>query len=198
MSRIIAFAGRKQSGKSTSAEMVVDFFNSALGSSEGIKIYNFADTLKQDICMNIFGLSHTQCYGNDEEKNQITDLEWNNKKLTSREAMQLIGTDLFRKIKNDVWTEATMTKIKKDNAKLAIIADCRFPNEVESIQKENGLVIKLMRNPFGSDHESECSLDNKNYDHKNFDIVIFNNHLSIQQKNYAILSFLRNKGILTL
>jgi hypothetical protein len=198
MSKIIALAGRKQSGKTTSAEMVVDFFSSVLGTSEGIKIYNFADPLKQDICMNILGLSYEQCYGSDEDKNQTTDLEWGGKKLTCREVMQLVGTDLFRKIKNNVWTEATINKIKKENPKLAIIADCRFPNEVERIQKEGGLVIKLTRNPFDSNHESECALDNKNYDHKNFDLVIFNNHLSIQQKNYAILSFLRKKGILTL
>jgi hypothetical protein len=34
-----------------------------------IKIYNFADVLKQDICMNILGLEYDQCYGSDDEKN---------------------------------------------------------------------------------------------------------------------------------
>jgi hypothetical protein len=198
MTKIIAFAGRKQSGKSTSAEMVVDFFENMIGNSDGIKIYNFADALKQDICMNILGMSYDQCYGSDEDKNQITDLEWQGKKMTCREVMQFIGTDIFRQMKNDIWTQTLIKKIKKEKPKLAIIADCRFPNEVDSIKKENGLVIKLMKNPFNSNHESECALDSKNFDHKNFDIIIFNNNLSIQEKNYAILSFLRKKGLLTL
>ena len=55
MTTIIAFAGRKQSGKTTSSEFLTSVINKySLGT---YKIYNFADTLKQDICINILGLT---------------------------------------------------------------------------------------------------------------------------------------------
>lgn len=198
MTKIIAFAGRKQSGKTTSALMVKDFYSQFYTDEEDIKIYNFADTLKQDICMNILNMSYDQCYGDDTDKNELTDLEWDGKKMTSREVMQFIGTDIFRKMKQNVWADATINKIKKDSPKLAIIADCRFPNEVKSVKDAGGIILKLMLNPFNSDHSSETALDPKNYDHKNFDIVIYNNNLTISDKNYAILTFLKKKGLLQL
>ena len=39
--------------------------------SSYIKIYSFADPLKKDICMDMFGLTYEQCYGTDEEKNKL-------------------------------------------------------------------------------------------------------------------------------
>jgi hypothetical protein len=76
MTTIIAFAGRKQSGKTTSSEFLKSVINKySLGTC---KIYNFADTLKQDICMNILGLTYDQCYGEDDIKNSLTDIEWKN------------------------------------------------------------------------------------------------------------------------
>lgn len=198
MTKIIAFAGRKQSGKTTSSEMLVEYFNQVLEISEGIKIYNFADCLKKDICINLLGMSHQQCYGNDDDKNSLTDLEWEGKKLTARDAMQFIGTDIFRKLKQNIWADATINKIKEEKPKLAIIADCRFPNEVEAVKNAGGIVIKLMLNPFNSNHDSETALDPKNYHPRNFDIIIYNQNLSISDKNYAILTFLKKKGFLQL
>jgi len=198
MTKIIAFAGRKQSGKTTSAEMLIEYFNEILNISDEIKIYNFADCLKQDICIKLLNMSHEQCYGNDDNKNALTELEWDGKKLTARDAMQFIGTDIFRKLKQNIWADATIKKIQEEKPKLAIIADCRFPNEVEAVKNAGGIVIKLMLNPFNSDHDSETALDPKNYHQKNFDIVIFNNNLSISDKNYAILTFLKKKGFLQL
>ena len=198
MTKIIAFAGRKQSGKTTSAEMLIEYFNEILNISDGIKTYNFADCLKQDICIKLLNMSHEQCYGNDDDKNSLTELEWDGKKLTARDAMQFIGTDIFRKMKQNIWSNATIKKIKEEKPKLAIIADCRFPNEVEAVKAAGGIVIKLMLNHFSSNHDSETALDPKNYHQKNFDIVIFNNNLSINDKNYAILTFLKKKGFLQL
>lgn len=198
MTKIIAFAGRKQSGKTTSSEMIVEYFEQVLEIKDDIKIYNFADTLKQDICINLLGLTKEQCYGDDNHKNELTELEWEGKKLTAREVMQFVGTDIFRKMKQNIWAEATINKINQEKPKLAIIADCRFPNEVDSIKVAGGVVIKLMRNPFNSNHASEVALDPKNYSPRNFDIVIFNNNLSIDDKNYAILTFLKKKGLLQL
>jgi hypothetical protein len=195
--KIIGFAGRKQSGKTTCSEFVAKYFNGSIEPFNGAKIYNFADPLKKDICMNILGLTYDQCYGDDISKNQYTEVYWNNTRLTAREVMQLVGTDIFRKMKQDVWASSTINKIQNEQPQLAIIADCRFPNEVEAIKNAGGLVIKLTRNPYNSDHASEVALDEANYSSSNFDFIVYNNNMSIQEQNNTILKFLKNKGVLS-
>lgn len=195
--KILAFSGRKQSGKSTAAQYVESII-SRNNIPISYRIYSFADPLKQDICMNILGLTYEQCYGTDDEKNTLTDLAWNNKKLTAREAMEIIGTDIFRKLKNNVWVDATISKIKKDNLDLAIIPDCRFPNEVNSILDYNGCVVRLTLDPFHSLSNSESALDKANYDWQRFSSIIDNEGMTLDQKNVSILSFLSDKGILQL
>lgn len=198
MTKIIAFAGRKQSGKTTCAEFVCnEYVGNLLGET---KIYNFADPLKQDICMNILGLTECQCYGSDEQKNELVNCYWpeTSKPMTAREVMQYVGTDIFRKIQKNVWADATISKIKKEAYDLAVIADCRFPNEVEAVKNAGGMVIKLNRNIYDSDHASETALDYGNYDYKNFDYVIDNQHIDINTQNTLINAFLQKKGLLPL
>lgn len=193
---IIAFAGRKQSGKTTSARFIAnEFAGGLLGEA---KIYNFADPLKTDVCMNILGLTFEQCYGTDKQKNELVNCYWKDRQLTAREVMQLVGTDMFRKLQHNVWADATIIKIKKEKPDLALIADCRFANEVDVVKKAGGIVIKLNRNPFNSDHDSETALDADRYDYSNFDLVIPNDHMSIDEKNHIIYKFLSKKGILPL
>ena len=205
---ILAFAGRKQSGKSTSAEYVQSIVNSHnLGLSN--KIYSFADPLKQDICINILGLTYEQCYGSDEHKNTLTDIRWQDMPdynesfemsghMSARQIMEHVGTNIFRKIKTNVWVDATIDRIKKENLDLAIIADCRFPNEVESIKNAGGYVIRLDLDPFGAQSNSESALDKDAYDWNNFDLVIQNTGMTLDKKNNAILRFLSDKGIFSL
>jgi hypothetical protein len=197
MIKIIGFAGRKQSGKTTCSEFVAKYFNGSIETFNGAKIYNFADPLKKDICMNILGLTYDQCYGDDVSKNQYTEVYWNDIKLTAREVMQLVGTDIFRKMKKDVWASSTINKIQNEQPKLAIIADCRFPNEVEAIKNAGGLVIKLNRNPYNSDHASETALDEINYSPSNFDFIVYNENMSIPEQNNTILRFLKNREVLS-
>ena len=194
---IIAFAGRKQSGKTTCSELVLKYCNGVVEPFNGAKIYNFADPLKKDICMNILGLTYEQCYGEDEYKNTLTNIEWEGNKLTAREVMQFVGTDLFRKMKNDVWASATIQKIQREQPRIAIIADCRFPNEVEAVKGAGGIVIKLNRDLYHSNHASEIALDEENYDPSNFDLVIYNEDINIPQQNEIVLSFLRKKKVLS-
>jgi hypothetical protein len=189
MTKIIAFAGRKQSGKTTSAEYVKAFVEQQ-NKNATCKIYSFADPLKQDICMNILDLTYEQCYGSDEEKNTLTDLFWENKQLTAREAMEIIGTNIFRSLKNNVWVSSTINKIKKEKPTIAIIADCRFPNEVASIKAENGKVLRLTRNPFNSSAQAEAALDKDNYDWSNFDYICDNADMNISDQCMDIQKFL--------
>lgn len=191
---IIAFAGRKQSGKTTACEFVSNVF---VGTRQEIVcIYNFADPLKE-LCQNILGLSYEQCYGTDDQKNELVNCYWDNKQLSAREVMQTVGTDMFRKMQHNVWADATIRKIQDEALPLALIADCRFPNEVESIKKAGGLVIKLNRNLYNSTHSSEQALDKDQYDQSNFDLVIDNQTLDIGDKNKIIYSFLLNKKVIS-
>jgi hypothetical protein len=193
MTRIVAFAGRKQSGKTTCSEAVIK-----VSPPLNAKIYNFADPLKKDVCMNIFGLSYQQCYGDDIDKNTLTGLVWEGKDLTAREVMQFVGTDIFRKMKHDVWASATINKISIEQPDIAVIADCRFPNEVQAVKDAGGVVIKLTRNPYNSDHASETALDPSNYDHSNFDLVLDNNNINIEEQTSLVIHFLAKKGLFQL
>jgi hypothetical protein len=156
-----------------------------------IKVYSFADPLKKDICMNILGLTYEQCYGSDEEKNVLTDLTWDNKQLSGREAMEIIGTNIFRTLKNNVWVETTIKKIKQEKPSIAIIADCRFPNEADAIKRENGKVVRLTRNPFSSSAKAEVALDKENYDWSNFDYICDNEKMNIYDQCMDIQKFLQ-------
>lgn len=164
-----------------------------------VKLYSFADILKTDICINILGLSYNQCYGTDEDKNTLTEILWENMPgydiswtkshdydpsgfMTARQVMQFVGTDLFRKMKHDSWVRSTLNKIIKEKPELAVITDCRFPNEVESIKNVDGKVIRLTRNPFESTHQSETILDKINYNWNNFDYIIDNTQTSLLEQ----------------
>ena len=100
MTYILSFSGRKQSGKSTSAYYITSLINeyhiilreNRYELNMSCKIYSFADPLKQDICINILGLTYDQCYGSDDDKNTMTDLWWDGVQLTAREAIEIIGT----------------------------------------------------------------------------------------------------------
>lgn len=195
MTKIIALSGRKQSGKSTGAEFIQNLFDRH-NHYFSCKIYNFADPLKKDICINILGMTYDQCYGSDMDKNTPTDLIWEGEELTARRAMEIIGTDIFRRLKNNVWVDATINKILQDNIDLAIIPDCRFPNEVDTILKHGGYVIRLSRDPFSSNSNSERALDIDKYDWSKFSCIIDNQDMNNTEKNQEINNFLISKGLL--
>tara|TARA_R110000824_G_scaffold17703_2_gene71273 strand:- start:1601 stop:2374 length:774 start_codon:yes stop_codon:yes gene_type:complete len=160
-----------------------------------IKIYNFADNLKH-MCINILGLKEEQCYGTEDEKNSLTNIKWSdcpietdrNDRMTAREVMQFVGTDVFRKMYPNVWVDSTIKKIKSDNPELAVVVDCRFPNEVSGIKGAGGHVIRLERNIFGEEdqHPSEIALDN----FKGFDAYIDNQNMSVGEQNEALYNIL--------
>lgn len=161
-----------------------------------IKIYSFADILKTDICINMLGLTYEQCYGTDEQKNEMTHVTWDNEKLSARSVMQIVGTDIFRKLDTNVWVRSTINKILRDAPELAVITDCRFPNEVDAIKQIGGKVLRLTRNPFDSDHLSEKILDKDKYDWSKFDYIIDNSDVTLFDQFSQIKKLL--EGVLSL
>jgi hypothetical protein len=118
-----------------------------------------------------------------------------NGNMTGREVLQFVGTEIFRRMKDNVWIEATMNKIIRDGPSVAIITDIRFPNEVKGVQDRGGKVIRFTRAPFKEDmHPSECSLDEDRYDWNNFDFVIDNSDMDIPQQCDAVYDILEQIG----
>ena len=192
---IIAFAGRKQSGKSTLCTQVVNFIYDLEQLEDTAVIYNFADPLK-NVCMDILGLSFEQCHGTDNQKNELVNCYKDGNQMTARQVLQTVGTEFFRSIQNNVWADATIRRIQQDNPLVALIGDCRFPNEVEAIKKAGGTVIKLTRNLYNSDHASETALDPENYDQSNFDLVVDNQNMTIEEQWKVVISYiLQNKRL---
>lgn len=79
--------------------------------------------------------------------------------MTAREFMQFLGTDIMRKIYEPIWVNACIKKIQREQSELAIIADVRFPNEAEAIEKVGGTVVRLTRKILNDNHSSELALD---------------------------------------
>ena len=209
MTKILGFAGKKQSGKNTCCNflqmlkfheygvcknaslneqgqiLVSDLFGEKVSGSDWIplteeyvdisqllesfrpcKIYAFADVLKE-FAVDVLGLEYDQVYGNNQEKNSPTHLLWenmptgNNKgPMTGREVLQYFGSDICRKMYENIWFDACIRRIRKDNPELALISDVRFPNEINGVQNEGGIVFGLPRDIVnGKDTHSSEQVD---------------------------------------
>ena len=112
--------------------------------------------------------------------------EWKKGKMTAREFLQFFGTEICRKIHEDVWADRLIKDIEIDSSLLAIVDDVRFENEVEAIQAAGGKVVRLTRSWDSDDHSSETNLDS--YD--NFDGTIDNKNLSTNETNQEIVRLL--------
>lgn len=192
-----------------------------------IQNYSFADVLKQNVCIELLGLSHEQCYGTDEQKNAPTEYKWEDMPgvitqenwdtssggmflgeevgiikdlginihskgpMSGRDVMQYIGTDIFRKMYPTIWADVTINRIKRDDSKLAVITDCRFPNEVEAVRRAGGKVIRLTRNIYEDNHYSETALDG----YEDYDAIIDNVNMTISEQNDSVYKLLQSWDI---
>jgi len=104
---------------------------------------------------------------------------WREGEMTAREFMQFFGTDIMRKIHPNVWTNACLNKITKEGSDLSVVADVRFPNEVEAIKRAGGKVLRLERDVHNDNHDSETALSADNYNHSNFWHVLDNKEMTI-------------------
>lgn len=189
-----------------------------------IRGYNFADSLKE-ICVMLFDIPPECVYGTDDEKNQIQDhLLWENMPgvicppnwvscgnsthsdippdevgilehksgpMTSREFLQHLGTDIMRKIHEPIWANNCFKRIEADEPGIAVIGDCRFVNEIEAVQNKGGKVIRLTRSLYESSHQSEIDADN----YKNFDAIIDNKNMTIEESSVELIRVLSDMGI---
>lgn len=169
-----------------------------------VKVYSFADMLKQEICIKILGLTHEQCYGSDEDKNTLTHLLWEDMPgndvlgyheagaMSARQVLQFVGTEVFRKMYQNVWVDATLRRIREEGSLYAIICDVRFPNEVTGVNEAGGKTLRLTRcvNDGKDPHPSETALDPDKFDWTQFTGIIDNATMSINGQNAAVLELL--------
>ena len=152
--------------------------------------------------MNLFGLGWNQCFGSDKDKNSKIDLKWKDlpragmKKgnLTAREFMQYFGTNICRKIKPDIWTQACISRVQSEQSELSVIGDCRFENEVDVIKRAGGKVVRLTRQISEDNHSSETALNKDKFSWDNFDLVIDNQNMSIGETHECLLDNIQKWG----
>ena len=195
---IIAISGRKQHGKDTVANLIQELTTERsflVVNSKGEEINSwkkvpFAKKLKETASMLL--AVPIEVWEDEAFKESVMPEEWWTNHLkwstyrrgkifkpTYRLFLQLLGTDVCRKIHPNFWSNATMRDYKEryigsllhaqqmvDNSYWALpnwlMPDCRFRNEVLAVQSRNGLVIRVVdpRKPIpNNEHESEYALD---------------------------------------
>jgi hypothetical protein len=113
--------------------------------------------------------------------------------MTAREVMQVVGTDVMRKMFYDgVWVDSTLRKVANSAAPIALIADLRFRSEFAAVQKAGGYLIRLERVVHASDnHSSEKDFDG--FDFESIpNILIIPEQVDIETKNKLAAEWLEN------
>jgi len=165
----IAFFGRKQTGKDTAARIAASY----IGPSS--RTFHFADNLKK-AAVQMLGLPPELVYGSNEDKNQYTNFTWGRlpdlvrtryrkqawEPMTIRHVLQVLGSDIFRDLfHSDVHVTACVRDIESSSCHAALIADGRFPNELEAASQAGLVTVLVIRNTGDKAdlHQSENALD---------------------------------------
>jgi hypothetical protein len=151
---LIGIIGKKYSGKDTIADYLV--------ANHNFKKMAFADPVKK-ITKELFNFSDEQLYGNLKE---TVDTRWG---ISPREAFQKIGTEFgqfgihtyfpsMERFGRSLWVERLFAEYIRDEN--TVISDVRFKHEIDRIKKENGIIIKIIRdNNYIDNHISENEID---------------------------------------
>lgn len=140
MPLLIAFTGKAGAGKSTAAEFY----------SNGYRFFpeSFAERPKTAM-MNLFGLEHSQVFGNKEQKEAIIPHLSSSVPVSGRLILQTFCTEWARHtISPDVWIWPVANKWDQlknvPGFKGMVISDLRFDNEAEWIKSQGGIVIEIV------------------------------------------------------
>lgn len=122
MANIITISGKARGGKNTLADMLKEEIEQC---GFNVAIMAYADYLKL-IC--------EKFYGWDGQKNEI-----------GRTILQQVGTDKIRKTNPNFWVSIVSETIQvlKQDYQYFIIADTRFPNEIQYLKNQGYNVLSL-------------------------------------------------------
>ena len=136
---IIGLVGFIGSGKGTVGDIL---------EQKGFIKDSFAKPLK-DACAVMFGWSRELLEGDTEMSRkwrEEPDSYWSEKfgrEFTPREALQKMGTEAGREVfHKDIWVISLLNRAK---GKDVVVTDVRFQNEIEYIQGNGGIVIRVKR-----------------------------------------------------
>jgi hypothetical protein len=139
---LIGLVGFIGAGKGTVADILVR--------NHGFQKESFAKAVKDAIAP-IFGWDRQMLEGSTEASRnwrEANDPWWSEKlgkPLSPRLALQLMGTESGRNVfHTDIWILSLLQRV--DPKKNYVVADVRFPNEVDMIQKNGGKIIRVKRN----------------------------------------------------
>lgn len=174
---IIGISGKRGTGKTFYGRLMATTYKST------VKVFAFADVLK-DYVRQWFNLSKEHTDGKLKEKptnyskgmhdfaegaNESHEVMW-----TPREIMIEVG-QFFRKFDKMFWVKKVFERIKALRPHhMAVITDVRFKNEADAIKAQDGLLIRLERDPKLTPYEgditdiSETDLD----DYDKFDFIV--------------------------
>ena len=142
---IVGLLGFIGSGKGTVGDILTE---------RGFTPISFASTLK-DVTASLFGWERVLLEGDTEFSRQFRekpDSFWSQefgKEFTPRLALQLMGTEVGRNVFHpDFWvikTKQQMHTLMSMGVENFVITDVRFPNEIDMIHHEGGILIEVER-----------------------------------------------------
>ena len=139
---IIAFTGKKGSGKSTAAKY--------LRKNNYIPL-SFASPLKEIALA--FGFNKMNVYGTQAQKLAVNPQIG----VSGREFMQKFGTEICRKVLPQVlpamdfgpwgtiWVKIMSDRLREYTGENIVIDDCRFPDEANMLEQAGGIIIRIDR-----------------------------------------------------
>ncbi len=182
MKSLIGLVGRKGSGKDTAAVALMN---------EGYHMAKFAGALKEMVRSYLYYLGvHDDAATAMIENAQVKEIASDYfRGKTPRFVMQTLGTEWGRDtIGQDIWVNACMQHCSQFEK--AVITDVRFPNEVQAVVSQGGIIIRIVRNGSKTDqHSSETLIDSLAVDHE-----ICNNG-TIEELHEALLNIVKGQNV---
>ena len=211
--KIIAFSGKKQSGKDGLGRFLAKNARYLFGPDKDVGILGFGYPMKE-MAHQFFGVPKKLLFGTDADKETLTDFNWeglphyNNidfmnfhfsrgdghlphGKMTVRQLLQEIGESMFLKMYPNIWIDYTEQQLIKTKSDIVCFIDPRKPEQIKALKDWGATVIRLMRNNDSKDdHISETALDKDKFDWSHFDYVLDNRNMTVEQRNQSLAYYL--------
>jgi len=139
---VVGICGLIGSGKDTIADYLVNLHQ--------FRRESFARSLKDAVAA-VFGWDRDMLEGRTKQSREWreqVDFWWSNRlgmKITPRWVLQNWGTEVCRQgFHDDIWIASLENKLRNSEDNV-VISDCRFPNEIKAIKKNDGIIIWVQR-----------------------------------------------------